>query len=99
MTERSTTTPDAYLGMSRRRCSPPFALVSGRWVQRAACRGHPIARFFPKGGATVGAAKAVCAECVVRRECLDYALAEPQLQGVWGGTSEAERRALRRRAA
>jgi WhiB family redox-sensing transcriptional regulator len=99
MAEQSTRGTDVYLATNRRRCSTPFALMSGRWVQRGACRGHPIARFFPKGGATVGAAKAVCAECVVRSECLAYALAEPQLQGVWGGTSDTERRALRRRAA
>lgn len=34
-----------------------------------------------------------------RVECLDYALADPSLVGVWGGTGKAERRALRREAA
>jgi WhiB family redox-sensing transcriptional regulator len=57
--------------------------------------------FFPVGTtgpamAQAEAAKAVCATCPVRPECLEWALATGQDSGVWGGTSEEERRALRR---
>jgi WhiB family redox-sensing transcriptional regulator len=43
-------------------------------------------------------AKAVCAACDVRRECLAFALATRQPYGVWGGTSPEERQVLRKRA-
>jgi WhiB family redox-sensing transcriptional regulator len=43
----------------------------------------------------VEAAKAVCAMCPVRPECLTWALATGQDAGVWGGTSEEERRVMR----
>ena len=43
--------------------------------------------------------KAVCAQCPVREPCLDLALADPNIMGCWGGTTDAERRALRRGAA
>jgi WhiB family redox-sensing transcriptional regulator len=50
-------------------------------------------------GAAVGhiaAAKAVCRACTVREECLEFAISTNQEYGVWGGTSEEERRVLRR---
>ena len=90
---------DATVAFARRhRCPTPPALVAGDWVQRAACRGSGFGPYFPRGGASAGPAKAVCAGCPVRTECLAFALEHPQLQGVWGGTSDAERRELRGRA-
>ena len=50
--------------------------------------------FFPEKGGSTRAAKAVCAGCPVRAECLGYALAHDERFGVWGGTSERERRRL-----
>jgi WhiB family redox-sensing transcriptional regulator len=44
-------------------------------------------------------ARAVCADCGVRKECLEFALTTNQDCGVWGGTSEEERRDIRRRNA
>lgn len=41
--------------------------------------------------------KAVCASCLVREECLAYALAESITEGVWGGMTTRERRELRSR--
>ena len=66
------------------------------WEKRAACRGADPELFFPERGDTysVQAAKAVCARCPVRAECLEEHLGEKQ--GVWGGMSEYERRAIRR---
>jgi WhiB family redox-sensing transcriptional regulator len=71
------------------------------WRSRAACLAADPELFFP-GGTTALAgeqaveAKAVCAGCPVRRECLDWALVTKQDHGVWGGLDEFERRAERR---
>jgi WhiB family redox-sensing transcriptional regulator len=42
----------------------------------------------------VDAARRVCADCPVKTECLEYALANRIDHGVWGGTSERERRRI-----
>ena len=57
----------------------------------------PLSETGPLARRQVSAAKAVCADCEVRRQCLAYALAANPIHGVWGGTSEEERRALSRR--
>jgi WhiB family redox-sensing transcriptional regulator len=54
--------------------------------------------FFPERGGSSKAARAVCSECSVRQECLLYALTNREQFGIWGGTSERERRRLRRMA-
>jgi hypothetical protein len=55
--------------------------------------------FFPGRGETRAAERVICAECAVRRECLETALANREELGIFGGTSEKERRQLRRRPA
>lgn len=70
------------------------------WQDRAACRDVDPELFFPIGNtgpalAQIGRAKGVCAGCPVRTPCLEWALASGQDTGVWGGTTEDERRALR----
>ena len=72
------------------------------WRDRAACRDTDPELFFPIGttGSAVEqieAAKAVCLTCEARHPCLEFALATNQESGVWGATSEEERRALRKR--
>jgi len=52
--------------------------------------------FFPEKGESGREAKAVCARCEVRAECLSYALARVELMGVWGGEGERARRRMRR---
>jgi WhiB family redox-sensing transcriptional regulator len=37
-------------------------------------------------------AKAICAECAVRTECLEFALRVREPHGIWGGLTESERR-------
>ena len=74
---------------------------AGDWRKHAACQGCDVELFFPVGVTgqavdQIAAAKAVCAQCPVRAECLDFALATNQECGVWGGASEEERRRLRR---
>ena len=71
------------------------------WVHRAKCRDVDPELFFPVGttgpaAAQIEAAKEVCVRCSVRDECLEWALVTGQDAGVWGGTSEEERRSIRR---
>jgi WhiB family transcriptional regulator, redox-sensing transcriptional regulator len=75
-----------------------MAMLAGGWNwRRLACRFTDPDLFFPvsaSGAALkqVAAAKAVCAGCRVRSECLAFALATRQVHGIWGGMSEEERR-------
>ena len=78
-----------------------LTLASDEWRREAECRDTDPDLFFPVG--TTGPAieqienaKAVCRECEAQTLCLEYALATNQDSGVWGGTSEEERRKLRR---
>ncbi len=86
--EPSVTDPDLELG------GPDLALD---WQENAACLHHAgRVDFFPARGESVRDAKAVCAVCPVKNECLDFALRLKVAHGVWGGLSERERRNLRR---
>ena len=74
------------------------------WRHRAACREEDPELFFPIGTTgpalmQVEDAKAVCRRCDVVESCLNWALENGQDAGVWGGMSEDERRALKRRRA
>ena len=66
-----------------------------RWPT-ASCRGMGPAMFFPSRIEDVKAAQRVCAACPVAAECLDYAMANNERFGIWGGTSERQRLRLRR---
>jgi WhiB family redox-sensing transcriptional regulator len=65
------------------------------WAADALCVEYPEVEFFPERGQDSRPAKAVCARCLVRFECRDYAIAEGIKFGIWGGTSERERRSMR----
>jgi WhiB family redox-sensing transcriptional regulator len=88
----------------RRRANEPSAtrlITYGPWRSAAACRSADPDLFFPisnSGPALKQAAKAkaICATCRVRRECLAFALRTGQVHGIWGGTGEDERAAARR---
>ena len=67
------------------------------WRAAAACNNLDTELFFPDSDADAGPALEVCAVCPVRQECLEFALATRQNDGVWGGLTETERRRLRRR--
>lgn len=74
-----------------------------RWEAHAACGDDVAALFFapegerrPERELRETAAKAICAECRVRRPCLECALGADIRDGVWGGLSEDERRRERR---
>lgn len=71
------------------------------WRSLGACRHEDPELFFPivptgRGLQQVSRAKAICARCQVRTQCLSFAIETVQDHGVWGGTSEEERRAMRR---
>jgi WhiB family redox-sensing transcriptional regulator len=73
------------------------------WMEGAPCKGlsgmfHPTLQWRGETQrlfhATEKDAKAVCAACPVKEQCLEYALTNREY-GVWGGTTEAERRRIR----
>jgi len=70
---------------------------AGDWRDLALCAEADPEAWFPEKGGATKAAKNVCRWCDVREDCLDYALANPDLTGfgIWGGKSERERRVLR----
>jgi WhiB family transcriptional regulator, redox-sensing transcriptional regulator len=75
---------------------------TARWRSKAACLSAEPDLFFPistKGPAEqqIARAKRICAECAVRRECLEFAVAHDQMYGIWGGTTPDDRRRDRRR--
>lgn len=75
--------------------------IDDDWRAVASCRDTDPDLFFPVGttGPAIGqieAAKAVCRECPAKDPCLEFALTTNQDSGIWGGTSEEERRKLRR---
>src|ERR1700754_4960531 len=94
-----------------RRSCPPLTctLSSGKrdppamdWRHRSACLDEDPELFFPIGNTCpailqIEEAKQVCRRCEVREQCLQWALEAGQDHGVWGGLSEDERRALKRR--
>ena len=69
------------------------------WWDFANCLGVEPDLFFPERGASTKEAKEVCRGCVVRDDCLEYALDHGEKFGIWGGMSERERRRLRRQRA
>ena len=69
------------------------------WQDFANCLGVDPDLFFPERGASTREAKEVCKGCVVREDCLEYALSNGEKFGIWGGLSERERRRIRRQRA
>jgi len=66
------------------------------WMAGGNCNDVPPATFFPSDGVGVDAARKICLDCPVKAPCLEYALENRIDHGVWGGTSERERRRLLR---
>lgn len=72
------------------------------WHTHATCSGDVRANFYPpfsseRKAQRVGRerrAKALCGLCPVREECLSFALNNDEKFGIWGGTTERERRLL-----
>jgi len=68
------------------------------WQERALCAQTDPEAFFPEKGGSTREAKKVCTSCEVRVECLEYALANDERFGIWGGLSERERRRVKKEA-
>jgi WhiB family redox-sensing transcriptional regulator len=68
------------------------------WQERSLCAQTDPEAFLPEQGGSTREAKKVCIGCEVRSECLEYALANDERFGIWGGLSERERRKLKKRA-
>ena len=67
------------------------------WMADGACRMYPPGTFFPSDGVGVDRARKICATCPVVASCLEYALTNRLEHGVWGATSERERRRILKR--
>jgi WhiB family redox-sensing transcriptional regulator len=72
---------------------PPVG--NAAWRLEALCAETDPEAFFPEKGGSTRDAKRVCSGCTVRAECLEFALANDERFGIWGGLSERERRRLR----
>lgn len=70
------------------------AVLDTDWMAAGNCADKPPSLFFPSDGVGVEVAKRVCVDCPVRTQCLEYALENRIDHGVWGGTSERERRRI-----
>lgn len=68
------------------------------WQEKARCAGADPSLFFPSEEESEVALQ-MCRECLVREECLEYALEHNIEFGIWGGMTEAERRTLRKKSA
>lgn len=71
------------------------------WRSKAACLGEDTELFFPAGSTgraldQAEQAKAICRRCDVSAACLEWALRTGQVDGIWGGLTEEQRRTLRR---
>ena len=82
----------------------PDSVEADSWRPAASCRSTDPDLFFPVGttGSAVdhiASAKEVCRSCPVQEPCLEFAVETNQDAGVWGGTTEDERRQIRRRRA
>ena len=75
----------------------PDTEPAGQWAKQGICIADPEAMYPGTLAAEIGRAKAVCRRCPVMEQCLQWALETREPWGVWGGTSEADRRAYFRR--
>ncbi len=70
--------------------------MSATWRKHAACRGIDPDVFYPVSDEEADEAKSICDLCAVRESCLEHALASREREGIWGGTTELERRRIHR---
>ena len=65
-----------------------------KWMADGNCASRPPSMFFPSDGVGVEHAKKICEDCPVASQCLEYAIENRIDHGVWGGTSERQRRRI-----
>ena len=71
--------------------------TSEEWKLDGVCRTIDPELWFPDAPQTGALAKKLCRTCPVIEECLEYALENGEMYGVWGGMGNSERKLLRRR--
>lgn len=81
-----------------------MSIPAFKWMRSAACKGADLSQFFgpdfekqAEREVREAEAKVVCAGCLVRPQCLSYAVTTGQKAGVWGGMAEDERANERRK--
>ena len=68
-----------------------------RWKADGACRWVDPDLFYPVSESDAAPAKQVCSQCAVQARCLEFAVETREFEGVWGGLTGTERRAVHRR--
>jgi len=89
--------------MAKHVADPVTGRAAADWREASACQRADPDLFFPiamtgHGQEQIAKAKAICARCSVRQECLEFAQAHDPLHGIWGGTTPEDRQRARRRA-
>ena len=72
------------------------SLGNTEWMKQGNCIGFPVEVMIPIDKSGVDRARKICADCVVKDVCLEYALLNNIEHGVWGGTSERQRRGIKK---
>lgn len=74
-----------------------FGVELADWMKKGKCRGLQTDIFYhEQGHLSINSAKAICSECPIREQCLDYAMRNRELYGIWGGHTTSERKKLRK---
>ncbi|WP_431999486.1 WhiB family transcriptional regulator [Streptomyces sioyaensis] len=73
-----------------------WGMAGYEWTELALCARTDPERFFPELGGTATEARRICHQCVVREECLEFALRNNERYGIWGGLTQRERRDIQR---
>jgi WhiB family redox-sensing transcriptional regulator len=74
---------------------------NGEWRKQAACANSDTEKFFPTKGKeartqhVISSARLVCARCPVRSECLEFAVKNSVMYGIWGGLTREERKKVK----
>ena len=68
--------------------------MTNKWMAEGLCADKHPSTFFPSDGVGVEKARKICDECPMKQRCLEYALCNRIDHGVWGGTSERQRRRI-----
>jgi hypothetical protein len=69
-------------------------IYTHKWVEQANCASTDPDSFFPESDSSNTKAKNVCANCYVAQQCLDYAMEDMSLSGIWGGVTHTYRKQL-----
>jgi WhiB family redox-sensing transcriptional regulator len=93
----NTTTFNVADLLSPRSLERATADTKRKWSVQALCTASDPENFFPPSDSPATEARQICVQCLVRVQCLAYAVAADEPFGIWGGLDTQERRSLRRR--